>query len=384
MFKPRRVLQVAVILLLAGCASSRQAPLAQSEPAPAGAGKAASVPEYPRRPAGGRQTGPDAFTLPDGSLKPEVLSYARETAAARGIPPGYVQALLEDARYDATVARLMSPAKTRVRRSWVTYRKRFVEPVRIRAGARFWKQHRATLDAVSAKYGVPPSIIVAIIGVETIYGRNTGGFSVLDSLATLAFRYPDPDKPQRSQLFRDQLADLIELDYRKELDARQASGSFAGAMGLPQFMPGSLKRYAADGDADGRIDLESNPADAIASVANFLVAHGWQRGLPVFAPATLPAQPAKLAHGGLEPAYDWTQLRKLGAAAPAGAQNALWTRQKLGVVDLVDEPRKQVEYRIGTPNFFAITHYNRSYFYAASVADLARALARQTGYGGPD
>lgn len=388
MFKPVRILQVAAALLLGGCASSQTAPPPSAQ-APAAQAAAPSVQgaTYPRR-AAPPASGPLAFTDVQGRLQPDVQSYAQKVAAERGVPLGHVQALLEDARYDAKAAQLMSPAKTRVRRSWVTYRKRFVEPVRIRTGVEFWAQHRQALDQAAARYGVPPSIIVAIIGVETVYGRHTGSFSVLDAIATLAFHYPDPSRPERSQLFQDQLADLIELDYRQVLDARRATGSFAGAMGLPQFMPGSLMRYAVDGDGDRHIDLGASPDDAIMSVANFLVEHGWRAGLPVFAPVVLPPDAKSLVHGGLEPVYDWEQLKTHGATAartsPAGASSDAWTRHKLGIVDLVDEPRKQAEYRSGTPNFFAITHYNRSYFYAASVSDLAEELAARMGYGRPN
>src|SRR3546814_473402 len=153
-------------------------------------------------------------------------------------------------------------------------------------------------------FRVPPSIFGAIIGVETMYGRNTGNFRVLDALATLGFSYPDPSRPERSQLFRDQLADLIQLDYEKKLSATEVMGSFAGAIGLPQFMPGSLIRYAADGDNDGRIDLRYSVDDAITSVARFLRLHGWMPGLPVFAPATLPRDPQAMVVGGLHPSYD--------------------------------------------------------------------------------
>lgn len=393
MFKPVRILQVAAAVLLGGCASSHTAPppSSQTPPAEQSAGRAASsTPSapYPRR-AGPRDTGPQAFADSQGRLKPDVQTYAHKVAAERGVPLGHVQALLEDARYDAKASQLMSPAKTtRIRRSWVTYRKRFVEPIRIRAGTEFWAQHRSTLDEAAKQYGVPPSVIVAIIGVETVYGRYTGSFSVLDAIATLAFHYPDPKRPERSQLFQDQLADLVVLDYRGVLDARRATGSFAGAMGLPQFMPGSVMRYAVDGDGDRQIDLAASSQDAIMSVANFLVEHGWQAGLPVFAPVALPADAQPLVHGGLEPVYDWEQLKTHGAtsaaAASPGTSNNAWMRHKLGIVDLVDEPRNQVEYRSGTPNFFAITHYNRSYFYAASVADLAQELATRMGYGFPN
>jgi len=346
--------------------------------------------------------GRQGFRQADGRLIPEIQAYAQEVARVRHVPLTHVETLLKDAQYNATAARLMAPAKTRIRRSWVTYRNRFVEPVRINGGQKFWQQHKSTLDRAAQDYGVPQSIIVAIIGVETIYGRHTGNFRVLDALTTLGFSYPDDSRPERSQLFRDQLADLIQLDYEKKLDARQVTGSFAGAMGLPQFMPGSLMRYAADGNSDGRIDLHYSVEDAIVSVARFLRLHGWVPGLPVFAPVTLPRNPQALAVGGLYPTYEWSQLQKEGAATrplpgtlaeagPAAGGNrqsgtvaADWRQHKLGVVDLLDEPRKLAEYRIGTPNFFAITHYNRSYFYATSVADLAKALSDGMGYGGPD
>lgn len=316
------------------------------------------------------------FVTTDGRLDPDIQAFATEVAQVRRLPPAHVQSLLAEAQYSATAARLMAPAKTRIRRSWVTYRNRFVEPVRIRTGQQFWQQNAAELRRVEQQYGVPASIIVAIIGVETIYGRHTGDFRVLDALATLGFRYPDPNRPERSHLFRNQLADLIQLDYENKLDARRATGSFAGAMGLPQFMPGSLMRYAADGDRDGSIDLHGSTSDAIASVARFLRLHGWVPGLPVFAPVVLPPDPAALVTGGLVPTLNWSRLQDAGARARPGAAGN-WMQHPLGLVNLVDEPRNTVEYRVGTPNFFAITHYNRSYFYAGSVADLAQELERR-------
>src|SRR5699024_7904811 len=153
--------------------------------------------------------------------------------------------------------------KTRVRRSWVTYRKRFVEPVRLKAGLEFWQQHASLLKQAEQTYGVPASIIVSIIGVETIFGRYTGDFRTLDALAALGFRYPDPTRPERSRMFRNQLADLITLHHEGKRNAYEAKGSYACAMGLPQFMPGSLQRFAVDGDGDGRIDLENSVADAL-------------------------------------------------------------------------------------------------------------------------
>jgi len=407
MFKPVRILQVGLLsLLLSGCAATQtpatlsatsssqpSSTAAGGRPAPGNAPALQPPPEPSPIKAGKSTPGAIPFVLPGGALASDIQAYAREVSQTRGVPLERVEALLKSAQYDATAARLMAPSATRIRRSWVTYRNRFVEPVRIKAGQQFWAQNKKALDRASRDYGVPPSIIVAIIGVETIYGRNTGNFRVLDALATLGFRYPDSSRPERSQMFRDQLADLIQLDHEKKLNALEVTGSFAGAMGLPQFMPGSLMRYATDGDRDGRIDLEYSTDDAIASVARFLRLHGWVPGLPVFAPATLPQNPETLVAGGLYPTRDWPQLQALGAqvrssAAGAHRQDAAadpaWQQYKLGVVNLPDEPRNTVEYRLGTPNFFAITHYNRSYFYAASVADLAQALAGGMGYGWPN
>ncbi len=390
MFKPARILQAAAVAIaLAGCASQQTAAVPGSGAASDSTSDnapdlTAAPPEQPSIQAGSSIANGGPLLRPDGSLTPDMQAYADEVARTRHVPVAHVQSLLQTVSYNATAARLMKPSPHRIKRSWTVYRQRFVEPVRIRAGQQFWNENRAFLDATAKQYGVPQSIIVAIIGVETIYGRNTGNFRVLDALATLGFRYPDDSRPERSQLFRDQLADLIQLDYENKLDASGVTGSFAGAIGLPQFMPGSLARFAVDGDGDGHIDVANSTRDAIASVANFLRLHGWVPGLPVFAPATLPRDPQSLVHGGLAPTLEWSTLVSHGAAIVGNAQPApAWTRYKLGVVDLVDETQNRAQYRLGTPNFFAITHYNRSYYYASSVADLARILADGMGYGWP-
>ena len=378
MFKATRVLQaVFICAVLYGCAARQPAALPKQATPPTSPSETSFVrpaADFPSVRAGRSVDSAEAFTLSDGKLTPDIQAYAREVSLTRGVPLETVELLLSRAQYNPTVSRLMSPAKTRVRKSWVTYKNRHVDPVRISRGMDFWQTHRASLDAAAAQYGVPQAIIVAIIGIETIYGSYTGDFRVLDSLATLGFRYPDPSRPERSQMFRDQLADLIYLHHQGQLNALQETGSFAGAMGLPQFMPGSLLRYAVDGDNDGRIELLSSPADAIFSVANFLRAHGWEPGLPVFAPVVLPSNAKDLAQGGLTPNYEWKQLESKGARLRPGASSSVWQRHPIGVIDLVDEPRNSIEFRTGTPNFFAITHYNRSYFYATSVADLAYEL----------
>lgn len=224
------------------------------------------------------------------------------------------------------------------------------------------------------RFKVPASTIVAIIGVETLYGRNMGNFRIADALTTLAFNYPETtNQAERAAMFKDQLCDFITLVIKGELNV-DAVGSYAGAIGLPQFMPGSIMRYAIDGDNNGQIDLSNNPADAILSVANFLVEHGWQPDLPVFVPVVLPENPAALVNGGLTPTLDWPALKDMGARLAHGASNQKWAASPLGVIDLVEEAQGTAQYRTATPNFFALTHYNRSYFYATSVAELADAI----------
>jgi membrane-bound lytic murein transglycosylase B len=301
-----------------------------------------------------------------------------ELAAQRKLSEPKVLQLLDEARYNPTVARIVAPVapgQTRAPRSWATYRGRVVEPIRVAQGQAFMQQYAAELDRASARYGVPQNVIAAIIGVETLYGKSQGTFRVLDSLATLGFDYPDASRPDRAEMFRGQLADLIELDLIGRLDARTLKGSFAGAVGIPQFMPGSIKRFAVSARGDQEINLSSNMADAITSVANFLVEHGWQRGLPIFVPVRLPVSANKLVDGGLKPTLDWPQLQAAGAKLAPGAKEAPWMRASLGIIDLPEESTGTVELRTATQNFFTITLYNRSYFYAASVADLAAALA---------
>jgi len=299
-------------------------------------------------------------------------AYASTLATERNLPLDQVLDILAQAHHNDTVARLIgpTPAGKKVWRSWQTYRDRFVEPTRIRMGVEFYNENQAVLARASQRFGVPASIITAIIGVETLYGRDMGNFRVLDALRTLAFDYPDPNKPERAAMFRNQLSDFITLSLQNKLDA-QVKGSYAGAIGLPQFMPGSIMRYAIDGDGDGRIDLQHSTPDAVMSVANFLVEHGWVRDLPVFAPVVLPGDPAALVDGGLTPTLGWPALQQAKARLTRSDAGDAWRTQPLGVIDLAEERRGTVQYRTATPNFFALTQYNRSYFYATAVADLA-------------
>ncbi|WP_233146013.1 lytic murein transglycosylase B [Pigmentiphaga sp. NML080357] len=298
--------------------------------------------------------------------------------AGRGLDPSEVARLLDQARYSETVARLVLPPSSPTVRSWPRYRSRFIESRRIKEGLAFQEEHAQTLARAEDRYGVPASIIVSVIGVETFYGRVTGNFRVIDALSTLAFNYPPQARSDRSAFFREQLAQFLVWCKETGSDPLAVKGSYAGAMGLPQFMPGSLRKFAVDGDGDGRIDLAGSPADAILSVAHFLVEHGWQRGQPVFLPINLPADPAGLVDGGLKPTLSWAQLQAAGARAQKVAgMSEEWRDWPLAVIDLYDGATGTTEYRVAAPNFFALTEYNRSYFYAASVTDLAVELERR-------
>lgn len=365
MFICRRLLQLGTFsVLLAGCSTTAQFP-------------ATASPDVHIRPgtstlgAGLPDGGPSALT-PSGALRPEIRRFVENLAVERDLPLKPMISALASSRYNATVARLIAPSPPgkKIWRSWLTYRSRFVEPKRIGWGVAFYNAYRDSLSQAARRFGVPAPIIASIIGVETLYGRNMGNFRVLDTLTTLAFDYPDPAKPERATMFRSQLADFLTLAMTGKLDL-ETRGSYAGAIGMPQFMPASIKYYAVDSDGSGHIDLTRNTRDAIMSVGSFLSQHGWQRGLPVFAPVMLPADPTALIDGGLEPKQTWDTLTAAGARLPPGASAKGWSHQPLGVVDLVEEARGTAQYRVGTPNFFALTQYNRSYFYATAVADLA-------------
>lgn len=376
MFITRRFLQICFVsALTAGCASPAVSPPEAAE-APQTKTPGQAIRIGPDRPQGT----PSASVIDGAALRPEIQQFGQTLAAERNLPLPAVMALLNDASYNSTVARLIAPSLPgrKVWRSWNTYRGRFVEPKRIQWGVEFWNENRPVIEQAAQQYGVPASIIVSIIGVETLYGRNMGNFRVIDALSTLAFDYPEPVRPERVAMFRNQLADFITLTLQGKL-APDTLGSYAGAIGLPQFMPTSIAHHAADGDDDGHIDLSHSVPDAVMSVGRFLQNHGWQRSLPVFAPVILPADPSSLVDGGLTPKLSWAQLQQAGARPAPGASGGSWQSSPLGIVDLAEEARGTAQYRTGTSNFFVITQYNRSYFYATAVAELADAIAARMG-----
>ena len=268
-------------------------------------------------------------------------------------------------------------------RSWRAYRSRFVEPRRIAAGKEFMQRYASELAAAEARFGVPAEIITAIIGIETIYGKHMGNYTTFAALTTLAFDYPP-----RAAFFRRELAELLLLAREENRPVLSYTGSYAGAMGWPQFMPSSRRKYALDFDNDGKVDLAASPVDAIGSAANFLAKHGWQTGGPIAETITLSGDGIQaLIDEGIKPqrlpgefSAQQVQIQKVGTprVLPTGragdtAANHQFSDQPAALIDLIT-PDAPTEYRLGYQNFYVITRYNRSSFYAAAVMDLAEAL----------
>ncbi len=322
-----------------------------------------------------RQRAPAVAVAPGFAERDDVKRFAAGVAERHGLPLPWVQAQLDDARSQAAVRKLIMPPGAGTAKNWAAYRAIFVERERIGAGLAFWREQQRWLDAAQARWGVPAEVIVAIIGVETFYGRIAGNFRVLDALATLAFDFP-PGRKDRSGFFRDELEALLQLAHREGLPAAQFRGSFAGAIGLPQFMPSSIQRWAVDFDDDGHVDLRGNPADAIGSVAHYLAAFGWQQGLPTHHDVAVPVQAsdrAFLLGPDIVPSFTPAQFIERGALLPDAA---LAHDGPLALVELQNGPAAP-SYVAGTSNFYTLTRYNWSSYYAMAVIDLAAALRRE-------
>lgn len=301
----------------------------------------------------------------------DVAAWARDWAAAQGWQADEVLALVAQARYQKRAAQLMMPAPAGAAKDWATYRDRFVEPVRLQAGLRFWAQHADTLARAESQYGVPAALIMGILGVETNYGQIMGNYRVLDALGTLAFDFPG-QRSDRSTFFREQLGEFLLLARTEGRDPADFKGSFAGAMGYGQFMPGSWRAYAVDFDGDQHIDLIGNPVDAIGSVANFLVQHGWQPGLMTHRLVDAPAdaqQAERLLAPDLDGAWRLPELQAAGLPTD-GLPDVPWALQSLE--NGADAPRTHL---LVSRNFWVVTRYNRSSYYALAVISLGERLA---------
>lgn len=300
----------------------------------------------------------------------DVRAYAAEVAAEAGLPRRDVERWFAAAKFQAKIVALMDrpllePPK------WFEYAPSFLAQDRVDAGVRFWRDNEEALARVQEVYGVPPEIVVAIIGVETYYGRNIGNYRVIDALATLAFDYP-----RRSSFFKGELKEYVLLARDQGFSPLVPKGSFAGAMGVPQFMPGSYRRYAVDFDGDGHVDLWKSNADVVGSIANYLARHDWQAGAPVLAAASV----APEARDGA--------LRKLDGGISERRPLSAWQADGVALRDPGPEPVSDpvgllmleeasdgdASLWIAYPNFYVITRYNKSRLYAAAVWALAERL----------
>jgi membrane-bound lytic murein transglycosylase B len=297
----------------------------------------------------------------------EVKQFITEMVNKHGFTRRELNRVFVKAQFQPAIIKAMEqPAETALA-SWQAYRAIFINPQRIEAGVQFWSRHAEPLARAAGEFGVPEEIIVGIIGVETTYGRNIGTYRVIDALATLAFDYP-----KRAPFFRGELENYLVLSREAKIDPLRVKGSYAGAIGIPQFMPGSYRRFAVDYDGDGTSNLATSPADAIGSIGNFLRAHGWARGEPVAFSAEVSGELwRKLADAGVTPASRAAELSGFGVklAAPMPPET------RCALIEL-ETPGQPSEFRVTLQNFFVLTRYNRSNLYAAAVLDLAAELAR--------
>ncbi|MGQ4880271.1 lytic murein transglycosylase B [Billgrantia sp. LNSP4103-1] len=313
--------------------------------------------------------GMPAPALHAADFAPERHEGARQLVnelAERGIEREWLEAALQGAAFQQGVLDAMAGAAER-RLRWDEYREIFLQPERIARGVAFIDSHDEAFERAQAEYGVPPEIIAAIIGVETSYGRFTGRHRVIDSLSTLAFHHP-----ARGSFFRGELAAFLEIAHEQEVEPGSLTGSYAGAMGYPQFIPTSYRAYAVDFDGDGQRDLWANPVDAIGSVGNYFAEHGWRRDEPIYVEAEGPETPPESVEFNrtLRPYAEVGELARERVVSPAG----LDPKQRVIPLALeVDETSWR--YRLGHENFYVITRYNHSHLYAMAVTELAEAIA---------
>ena len=303
---------------------------------------------------------------------PGAEEFAQKAAAEHQLDAAQVTEILQRAHFKQSIVDAMTrPAEAK---PWYDYRPIFITDKRINGGVEFWRDNEARVKHASEAYGVDPQFIVAIIGVETFYGKITGSHRVLDALTTLAFYYPNTGN-DRSAFFSSELMNFLVLGKEESLPIEDVTGSYAGAMGLGQFMPSSYRAYAVDLDGDGRRDLWSSLEDVIGSVANYLHEHGWKPGEGVVYPLTASpdADPALVADRDYRPAHSLAALQAGGYTSDAGLDP-----ETMGAVVRLQE-REGHSYWFVRNNFHVITRYNRSPLYAMAVVELAEAIRKASG-----
>ena len=298
--------------------------------------------------------------------KQDMQRFIDEMARQHKFERNELEALLGNAKIHQSILDAISrPAEAK---PWYKYKTIFLILSRIKGGIKFWNDNALTLKKASQKYGVPAEYMVAIIGVETRYGRHKGSFPVIDSLATLAFAYPP-----RSEFFRGELKEFLLMTREEKIDPSKQMGSYAGAMGMPQFISSSFRNYAIDFDKDGFRDLWNNPADAIGSVANYFKRHGWEKGQPVVAEVKTQGKRYKHLLGReLKPEYTYSSLKKYGVRFKKKYPTTL-----KGTLLELDSGTKQPEYWVGWQNFYVISRYNHSAHYSMAVYQLAQEIRKR-------
>ena len=303
----------------------------------------------------------------DYENRDSVKGFVNEVAKKDGFDPQQLLNIFEQVEKKQRIIDLISRPAEKAK-PWHEYREIFVTAPRIAAGVEFWEENEAALNRAGSKFGIPIEIIVAVIGVETNYGRNKGSFRVMDALSTLAFDYPP-----RARFFRSELRELLLLAREENKDPLELIGSYAGAMGYGQFIPSSFRAYAIDFDGDGARDIWSNQTDAIGSVANYFFRHGWDGEGPIAVPVTVTDERAdQFANQGLKPKRSIAELRK------AGVEHVSLPDQMLGALFRL-EGNGGWEYWLGLHDFYVITRYNHSHMYALAVVQLSSAVLSRWG-----
>ncbi|MEJ2404814.1 MAG: lytic murein transglycosylase B [Candidatus Thiodiazotropha sp.] len=296
-------------------------------------------------------------------MQAEYRQFAEEMAQKHGFDAQAVTQLLNETTYrDDIIKAITRPAESK---AWYEYRPIFIKQDRIDDGVAFWQENETLLKQVSQETGVPPEIIVAIIGVETRYGRFTGRHRVIDALTTLAFGYP-----KRAKFFRNELEEFLLLTREEQVDPRTATGSYAGAMGKPQFISSSYRAYAVDHDGDNKRDLWNSNADIIASVANYFKVHGWQAGQPITFQVNGGSDLDAIIAAGTKPKFTWEALLAKGVKPLQETSLPPDTLVSLIKLDGGDAD----EYWVGLTNFYVITRYNTSNLYAMAAYQLSQAI----------
>ena len=322
----------------------------------------------------GKAAEPPAYGTRD-----DVMRFASEVAARHGeLDARWLRERLQRARFVGSVQKLIMPPLTvdgkATVKNWGAYRTRFVERERIAAGVAFWRANEQWLQRAEERWGVPAQVIVGVIGVETYYGHLTGNYRVIDALATLSFDFP-AGRRDRAPFFRGELEQFLLWCARERCDTAQVQGSFAGAMGLPQFMPSSLNTWAVDFDGDGHVNLAGSAADAIGSVARYLNYFGWERGLATHFDVRPPdddSNRALLLGPDILPLFSADEFIERGATLTAEGRAH---EGPLALVELHNGEAAAPTHVAGTRNFWAVTRYNWSSYYALAVIELGAAVA---------